>query len=78
MLDKTGKYLPGTSTLAYWALLSGTKEKSFITWTPEGCDAGRSDKTPGSFHRWHTRRKSQPHPGPNVIKLFFSVIYKCS
>jgi hypothetical protein len=34
MLDKTGKRLPGTNTLAYLASSSATKEKSFKTLTP--------------------------------------------
>ncbi len=34
MLDKTGKFLPGAKTLAYLALSSATKTKSFITLTP--------------------------------------------
>jgi hypothetical protein len=33
MFDYTGKILPGTNTLAYLALSSATKEKSFITLT---------------------------------------------
>ncbi len=34
MLDWTGKWLPGTNTLANWASLSARKKKSFITLTP--------------------------------------------
>jgi len=34
MLDWTGKWLPGTNTLAYSASSSAMKEKSFITLTP--------------------------------------------
>jgi len=34
MLDLTGKYLPGTNTLAYLASSSATEKKSFITFTP--------------------------------------------
>jgi len=35
MLGLTGKWLTGTNTLAYLASASATKEKSFITLTPE-------------------------------------------
>ncbi len=34
MFDWTGKFLPGSNTLAYLALSSVTMEKSFITLIP--------------------------------------------
>ncbi len=37
--------MPGTNTLAYLALLSATKKKSFITFTPD-CDAIVAGDTP--------------------------------